>query len=157
MILRSCLLYSKLDGGLYCFCCKLFGLGNDHSSFVAKTSITFLNLFGLGLAWPTAFLVYWQKHENNFFFAKRLGLQLLWSSMSVNGLNVDLVLLVIFFLDTLAICISPSSTSFLFAFRFPVIHLKIFVWLLIVLGVSNGDFGHTNSRPLQILCLFPKY
>jgi len=32
--------------------------------------------------------------------------------------------------------------------------LKIFVWLLIVLGVGNGDFGHTNSRPLQILCLF---
>jgi len=56
--------------------------------------------------------------------------------MSVNGLNVDLVLLVIFFLDTLAICISPSSTSFLFEFRFPVIHLKIFVWLLIVLGVE---------------------
>jgi len=35
---------------LYCFCYKLFRLGNDHSLFVAKTSITFLNLFGLGLA-----------------------------------------------------------------------------------------------------------
>jgi len=32
------------------FCCKLFRLGNDHSLFAAKTSITFLNLFGLGLA-----------------------------------------------------------------------------------------------------------
>ena len=33
---RSCLLYSKLECGLYCFCCKLFRLGNDHYLFVAK-------------------------------------------------------------------------------------------------------------------------
>jgi len=38
---------------------------------------------------PTAFLVYWQKREKDFFFAKRLGLQLLWSSTSVICLNVD--------------------------------------------------------------------
>jgi len=38
-----------------------------------------------------AFLVFWQKPENSFFFAKRLGLQL-WSSIfgkSVNCLSVD--------------------------------------------------------------------
>jgi len=46
-ILRSWLLYSQLECGLYCFCCKLFGLGNDHSLFVAKTSIT----FWICLAW----------------------------------------------------------------------------------------------------------
>jgi len=61
-------------------------MGNDHSLFVAKTSITFLNLFGLG--WRSL-LFYWQKREKNFFFAKRLGLQLLWSSISVNCLNID--------------------------------------------------------------------
>ena len=125
IILRSWLLYSKLQCGLYCFCCKLFRLGNDHSLFVAKASITFLNLLGLGLAQPTAFLVYWQKRENNLFFAKRLGVQL-WSSISVNCLNVD-KLMVIFFLDTLSICISPSLiSSFLFAFRFPVIPFENF-------------------------------
>jgi len=37
-----------------------------------------------------------------------------------------LLLLVIFFLDTLAICISPALISFLFAFRFPVIHFENF-------------------------------
>jgi len=49
IILRFWLLYSKLECGLYCFCCKLFRSGDDHSLYVAKTSITFLNLFGLGL------------------------------------------------------------------------------------------------------------
>ena len=55
-MLRSWFLYLKLWCGLYCFCCRLFLLGNDHSLFAAKTSITFLNLFGLGLAQPIGFL-----------------------------------------------------------------------------------------------------
>jgi len=36
---------------VYCFCSKLFRLGNDPCLFVAKTSITFLNSFGLGLVY----------------------------------------------------------------------------------------------------------
>jgi len=79
IILRTWLLYSKLGRGLYCFWCNLFRLGNAHFLFLAKSSITSLNLFRLWLALPTAFLGYWQKREKNFFFAKGLGLQLLWS------------------------------------------------------------------------------
>jgi len=81
------------------------------------------NLFGLRLALPAAFLVYYHKREKNFFFAKRLGLPLLWSSTPVNCLN----LMVIFFLATLASCIFPwLISSFLFAFRFPVIRFENF-------------------------------
>ena len=50
IILRSWLFYSKWECGAYCFCCKLFGLGNYRALFVAKTSITFWSLFGLELA-----------------------------------------------------------------------------------------------------------
>jgi len=48
-----------------------------------------------------------------------------------------ITLLVILFLDTLAIWVSPSLISFLFVFLFPVIFsFKIFVWLLTVFGVE---------------------
>jgi len=58
--------------------------------------------------------------------------------------------MVIFFLVTLTSCISLwLISSFLFAFRFPVIRFENFCW-----ESSNGDFGHSNSCPLQILCLF---
>jgi len=43
-ILRSWLLYSKLECGLYCFCFKLFRSGNDHSLFVAKSFKHFWHL-----------------------------------------------------------------------------------------------------------------
>ena len=72
--------------------------------------------------------------EKNFFFAKWSGLQLLSSNIPVNCLNVDL-LSMIFFLVTLASCISPSLiSSFLFTFRFPVIYFENFCLAVNLLG-----------------------
>ena len=43
-VLRSWLLYSNNQSGLYCFCCKLFQSKNDNSQFVSTPFVNFCHL-----------------------------------------------------------------------------------------------------------------
>jgi len=58
-----------------------------------------------------------------------------------------------YFLDTLASYTFPFVSSYLFAFRLPVIYYKNPCLAIILLGSQVGDFSHTGSRTVQILCL----